>query len=71
MIVVTSPCPMCRNKGAVIVEEEGYLAWRDLGWNIQDALPDLSADERELLISGTHAHCWQKMWAGFEEKTDA
>jgi hypothetical protein len=44
------------------VDEDGYVAWKEMGYNIQDALPDLTADERELLMTGTHAHCWEKMW---------
>jgi hypothetical protein len=63
MIVYTRPCVMCRMPAILTdVDPHGYAAWKELGWNIQDALPELSADERELLMTGTHAHCWEKMW---------
>ena len=68
--MLTNPCPMCHAKGAVVVNEAGYQAWTEKGVLMQDALPELSVDERELLISGTHAHCWEKMWAGFKESDD-
>jgi hypothetical protein len=29
-----------------------FLKWLDTGGQIQDALPDLSADDREILLSG-------------------
>jgi hypothetical protein len=71
MIVLTNSCPMCGTGGAVVVDEQAYVAWRDNGVLMQDAMPDLTVDERELLISGTHAHCWEKMWAEFKESKDA
>jgi len=45
-----------------IDDEAGYERWKSRTVDIQDALPSLSADERELLMTGTHAHCWEKMW---------
>jgi len=63
MIVYTKPCVMCKMPAILTdVDEDGYVAWKEMGYNIQDALPDLTADERELLMTGTHAHCWEKMW---------
>ena len=63
MIVKTRPCAVCHMPAYVTdVDETGYLAWTEMGENIQDALPNLTADERELLMTGTHAHCWEKMW---------
>jgi hypothetical protein len=49
------------------VDALGFLRWKELGEDILSALPDLDADQRELLISGTHAHCWERMWAGHDE----
>jgi hypothetical protein len=49
------------------VDALGFLRWSELGEDILTALPDLDADQRELLISGTHAHCWEVMWQGFDE----
>jgi hypothetical protein len=43
------------------VSESGIANWRG-GALIQDALPELDADQRELLISGIHAGCWAKMF---------
>lgn len=65
MNVMTPRCVVC-NKQAVIegVDALGYIRWSELGENIQDALPELDADQRELLITGTHAHCWEVMWGG-------
>jgi hypothetical protein len=63
MNVMTPKCGMCGERGVVHdVDALGYIRWRELGENIQDALPDLDADQRELLMTGTHAHCWERMW---------
>ena len=49
------------------VDALGFIRWTQLGDNIQDALPDLDDDQRELLMTGTQAHCWEKMWEGFSD----
>jgi hypothetical protein len=63
MNVMTPKCPMCGKRGILKnVDALGYIRWSELRENIQDALPSLDADQRELLMTGTHAHCWEKMW---------
>ena len=65
MNVITRKCQVCGNKGMVEdVDALGFIRWSELGENIQDALPGLDADQRELLMTGTHAHCWERMWEG-------
>ena len=71
MNVITPKCPMCGNQGVVEnVDALGFIRWQELGENIQDALPGLDEDQRELLMTGTHAHCWERMWAGFNDRED-
>jgi hypothetical protein len=63
MNVITRKCVVCGNGSTLHdVNALGYIRWSELGENIQDALPELDADQRELLMTGTHAHCWEKMW---------
>ena len=67
MIVQTRPCPMCGNTSVLEdVDALGWMQWKELGVNILDAFPTLDADQRELLLSGTHAHCWERMWEGHD-----
>lgn len=61
MTVICRPCMMCGGKGEVVAPKDGVERWLS-GEYVQVALPDLSADEREMLISGTHADCWSVMW---------
>ncbi len=65
--VVAVPCRLCQQVTDLSVNIEGFIAWQG-GEFIQDALPELSADERELLISGTCPTCWEEMFPSDEEE---
>ena len=64
MEVECPPCRICKRRGLIQdVSVDGYLDWQS-GMNIQDALPELDDDQRELMMTGTHAHCWLRLWGG-------
>lgn len=67
VVVVTPPCPVCRDRGEVTVSADGLASWM-AGELIQVALPDLTAEQRELMITGTHGWCWDKMTGGDEDE---
>ena len=58
-IIVT--CPFCGNVSTLIVPTDGFIAWQD-GSLVQNAFPALSADEREILISGICEDCQSKFF---------
>ena len=60
-VCVVTVCPMCGRANEIEVNEEDYWDWQD-GTLAQDAFPYLSADEREMLISGICPTCWDKMF---------
>ena len=64
--VVAVPCRLCNEVADLTVNIEGFVAWQG-GKLIQEALPELSADQRELLISGTCDKCWNEMFPSDEE----
>jgi hypothetical protein len=66
--VVTPRCSVCGERGELEVDGDGLGRWM-AGELVQRALPDLDADQRELLVSGTHAPCWVKMF-GQEDEED-
>ncbi len=49
--------------------DEEFAAW-DSGVLIQDAMPRLSVNDREMLISGCCPKCWDKMWPSEDEEVD-
>lgn len=58
--VTCRPCPVCEERATLTVSRVGYGAWQ-AGAFVQDAFPELSADDRELLITGTHPACWNEL----------
>lgn len=52
---------------SVIVTKVGLLRWYGKGEYIQDAMPELSADDREFLISGITPNEFHRLF-GNEEK---
>jgi hypothetical protein len=60
------PCPVCGTTTTLEVEQFGLARWRQ-GHLVQNALPDLDAETRELLVTGTHTACWAALFDGDEE----
>ena len=54
-------CVHCGTGYQIAAPAAGLLAWQQ-GELIQNALPELSADDRELLISHTCPKCWVEMF---------
>ena len=55
-------CNKCDEQFILRVNLDDVERWEN-GELIQDALPYLSADERELLISGTCGECFDQMFS--------
>ncbi|BDZ44036.1 hypothetical protein GCM10025865_33790 (plasmid) [Paraoerskovia sediminicola] len=58
----TRACMHCGKTSAVALKPE-QTAVLAAGKPIQDVIPDVSPNVRELLISGTHPKCWEVMFA--------
>jgi hypothetical protein len=60
-------CMLCEQPVAVDrLDPEAFAAWQ-AGAYVQDAFPNMSASEREALVSGSHAKCFD---AAFPEEDD-
>jgi hypothetical protein len=59
-------CHACGEVFTIMVNKEGYELWMSGKTHIQNALPNLSDDDRELLLSGVCGKCFDKM---FDEET--
>ena len=57
MISVARQCPFCGKKYAVEVPEKGFLDWFEGRMVIQRAMPQISAEIRESLLTGMCAEC--------------
>ena len=66
---VARRCLFCGTVHCVEVDAEAYRAWRG-GAYIQVAFPHMSADQREVLMSGTCPECWDKHMGDPDEDPD-
>ena len=58
---VAPTCRVCKTEQTLFVNFQDMVEWKE-GKYIQDAMPYLSAAERELLISGTCGPCFDEMF---------
>lgn len=61
VLVLTAACPECGERTEMRVRADGFWAWQDNVF-IQDALPELTPTDRELLLNGTHATCFETLF---------
>lgn len=61
----TPRCIVCGESSIVEIDKEKFDRWQ-AGENVQDVFPEISADQREMLITGTHPACWEKAFGGSE-----
>lgn len=62
MILVTPRCPICNEASQIEVDAFSVMRWSVFGELIQNAFPDLSPDDRELIQTGTHPECWNTLF---------
>lgn len=60
-ILIPTRCPLCGKRKALVVDRLRYQQWRAGLLLVQQAFPDLSADDREALITGIDGECWSLM----------
>jgi hypothetical protein len=58
-------CPMCKDEKVFMLPIKGFVRWKG-GHVIQNAFPELDAEDRERLISGTCPKCWDKLFGSKE-----
>lgn len=66
-VLIRRECPFCEKTHILIVPAEGWTAYNN-GVLIQDAFPNMTADEREFILTGICPECWDSM--GGDEDDD-
>jgi hypothetical protein len=64
--VKTKTCTVCDEYELWVLDRQLVERWRG-GELIQDVFPDMSVNDREMLITGTHPACWDKLFPAEEE----
>ena len=57
---IVAKCPICGEVKKFLLPDAKVAEWRE-GRHIQEVFPELSADDRERLISGICPTCWKKV----------
>lgn len=58
-IMLSGECILCNKHVHFQVSETGYLNWMN-GMNIQNALPELGPDKREMMLTNICDKCFDK-----------
>lgn len=70
MVTIKTPvCHLCKESGTIELTEAEAVALEVMPF-IQDALPNRTPEEREMLITGTHPACWDAMFPPDDEDED-
>lgn len=62
---ISCKCRICKEERIIKVSKRSIELWKS-GMHIQDAMPDVSADDREMLMSQICPTCWDRLF-GEEE----
>lgn len=61
------PCTSCGTTHHLAVQGSGLFKYNQ-GVSVQGAFPELSAAQREMLISGICGDCWTALFAGDDDE---
>lgn len=64
---IQKECPICHKLQTIEVQVSQYNRWM-AGENIQIAFPNLTPDQREILMSGICPECWEKIFPDEDEE---
>lgn len=58
---IKNSCPSCQRQASVEVNRAAFRRWIG-GEPSQNAFPELSPAQRELILTGFCEACWEPMW---------
>jgi hypothetical protein len=64
--VKTKTCTVCGEYEVWSLDRAAVERWKE-GEYIQNAFPEMSMEDREILITGTHPACWDKLFPKEDE----
>ena len=69
-ITATIFCAVCRKGHKIKYFQKDYINWKYNNTFIQHAMPYLTADERELLLTATCGQCFDEMFSEEDKDKD-
>lgn len=68
--VGTPRCLLCNKSSQLEITDEEYTALVQEKLHIQRAMPNRDASFREMIMTGTHPECWEKIFEESEDEED-
>lgn len=62
----TKPCQVCNEVSFLDLDPDKVQRWQQ-GAHVQNVWPEFDANKRELLMTGTHAVCWDVLFPPDED----
>ena len=62
-VLIIKPCPFCKKEYQKMFPADGWRKYLN-GEKVQDCFPEMSADDREFLITGICPTCWDLTFGG-------
>jgi hypothetical protein len=66
IVVKTKTCTVCGEYEVWSLDRKAVESWQ-AGEYIEIAFPEMSLEDREVLITGTHPACWDKLFPEEDE----
>lgn len=66
VLVETRTCSVCGTSYFIYLDTPDYFAWRS-GSLAQDVFYYLSAEQREMVMTGMHGPCYDSLWEGLSD----
>lgn len=63
----TNSCYHCGQENIITIDQQDYKLWKVNQTFVQLVFPELSPEQREILISGTHPECWDEVFPEEDE----
>ena len=64
---IVTECPYCHRKHVFTITDEQFNKYANGESYIQTIFPELTAPEREMLITGICEECWNKIFSSEED----
>lgn len=64
LLAMKIKCKYCNKNFTIDIDEDKYRSWKNGEGLIQDIMPELTSEDRELLISRTCDSCFDEIFIG-------
>jgi hypothetical protein len=60
-MLLVKHCPGCGKRSTIEVPDAGYIAWMQGTLYLSEAMPELTPEQRDQVLTGWHPECVQRL----------